>query len=69
MTRSPPRTHVWTDGPTAIDKPGTVKELTTVDLGAIPLVVLTEDNLDGDLGASWARYQIGLAALSSNRST
>ena len=37
-----------------------------MDLGAIPLVVLTQDGLDGVLGADWARYQTQLAALSSN---
>lgn len=58
--------HVWLDGSTEVDQPGSVAELDAVDLGAIPLVVLTQDGLEGEIGAMWTRYQVGLAEQSSN---
>jgi pimeloyl-ACP methyl ester carboxylesterase len=57
--------HVWNDGPAEIDKPSSIIELADVELGAIPLVVLTQDGLTGDLGSAWARYQRLLASLST----
>ena len=56
---------VWEDGATEVDKVGSAAELAAVDLGDIPLVVLTQDGLDGDLGADWARFQTELAGLST----
>ena len=58
--------HVWDDSGTVIDQEGTVTELAAVELGEVPLVVLTQAGLEGDLGAAWARYQVGLATLSPN---
>jgi pimeloyl-ACP methyl ester carboxylesterase len=61
-----PVTHfAWEDGSTEVDKVGSAAELAAVDLGAIPLVVLTQDGLDGELGADWERFQAELAGLST----
>jgi pimeloyl-ACP methyl ester carboxylesterase len=57
--------HVWDDRGTVIDQPATVIELAAVDLGSDPLIVLTQDGLEGEIGAMWAGYQTQLAALSS----
>ena len=56
----------WLDGGREVDEEQTVAELSQVDLGAIPVVVLTQDELPPGLAKPWLGYQERLAGSSSN---
>lgn len=57
----------WFDGATEVDRPASAIELAAVDdLGAIPLVVLTQGRIDGQFEIEWTRLQNALATLSTN---
>jgi alpha/beta hydrolase fold len=56
----------WFDGG-PVDRQQSAKDLAAVtDLGSIPLVVLTQGEINGDFEGSWAQFQDELAALSTN---
>jgi pimeloyl-ACP methyl ester carboxylesterase len=56
----------WVDGGREVDEEQTIAELSEVDFGALPVVVLTQDELPSKLAGPWLRYQDRLAASSSN---
>jgi hypothetical protein len=57
----------WLDGSSSVDREASAKELAAVtSLGSIPLIVLTQGQINGDFEVEWARFQDELAALSSN---
>jgi pimeloyl-ACP methyl ester carboxylesterase len=57
----------WIDGATEVDRPVSATELAAVDdLGAIPLVVLTQGRTSGQFAVEWTRLQNELAILSTN---
>ena len=56
----------WLDGGREVDEEQTVAELSQVDLGAIPVVVLTQSELPPGLAKPWLGYQERLAGSSSN---
>ena len=57
----------WFDGATEVDRPASAIELAAVDdLGAIPLVVLTQGRIDGQLRSSGPGCRTTLATLSTN---
>ncbi len=56
----------WVDGGREVDEEQTVAELSEVDFGALPVVVLTQDQLPPQHKAPWSGYQDRLAASSSD---
>jgi alpha/beta hydrolase fold len=57
----------WVDGSSAVDRETSQVELAAFDsLGSLPLIVLTQGQIDGDFKIDWTRFQTELAALSSN---
>ncbi len=54
------------DGGREVDVDKTVAELSQVDLGDVPTVVLSSDELDGELRTLWYRYHDRLAASSTD---
>jgi pimeloyl-ACP methyl ester carboxylesterase len=57
----------WFDGSTMVDRPSSGVELAAADdLGAIPLVVLSQGQTSGQFAIEWSRFQAELATLSSN---
>lgn len=57
----------WVDSSSPVDQPTSAKELAAVtSLGAIPLVVLTQGQINGDFEVDWSHFQDELAALSTN---
>jgi pimeloyl-ACP methyl ester carboxylesterase len=62
------RTDVeWFDGSTMVDRPPSGVELAAADdLGAIPVVVLSQGTATGQFAIEWTRFQAELATLSSN---
>jgi pimeloyl-ACP methyl ester carboxylesterase len=57
---------VWVDGGREVDTRTTVAELSTVDLGDVPTVVLSSDELDGRLRKAWYRYHDRLTASATD---
>jgi hypothetical protein len=57
----------WFDGTANVDRIRSEKELLEVtSLGAIPLVVLTQGQMNGSFAVDWSRFQDELAALSTS---
>ena len=56
----------WVDGDREVDEGQTVAELSEVDFGGLPVVVLTQDEMPAKLADRWQGYQERLAASSSN---
>jgi pimeloyl-ACP methyl ester carboxylesterase len=55
----------WSEGGRPIDQDATAAQLGGLDLGAIPLFVLTQDQLPPDLDRLWTGYHEEQAALST----
>ena len=57
----------WVDGATEVDRHTSAAELATADdLGALPVVVLTQGRTDGQFAIEWTRLQDELATRSTN---
>jgi pimeloyl-ACP methyl ester carboxylesterase len=57
----------WFDGSTMVDRPPSGVELAAADdLGAMPVVVLSQGTATGQFAIEWKRFQGELATLSSN---
>jgi pimeloyl-ACP methyl ester carboxylesterase len=56
----------WEDGGRVVDEKQTIEEVGTVDLGDLPVLVLTQDQLPKRLRTAWSRYQDRLARSSTN---
>jgi pimeloyl-ACP methyl ester carboxylesterase len=56
----------WVDGGRSVDRSAVVAELSTIDLGDLPLLVLTSEQLRGHLRRLWDGYQVRLAGSSSD---
>ena len=56
----------WLDGGRSVDEDATVAELSTVDLGDLPVVVLSADELHGKLRRLWYGYHDRLTASSTD---
>ena len=57
----------WWDGATEVDRPTSAAELATADdLGALPVVVLTQGRTGGQFAIEWTRLQDELATRSRN---
>jgi dienelactone hydrolase len=56
----------WVDGGREVDEDTAVEELSDVDLGDLPVVVLTAEDLTGKLRLLWEGYQERLTASSGD---
>lgn len=56
----------WVDGGRPVDQEAAREELRTLDLGDVPLVVVTQGEATGEFRRVWFGYQDRLAALSTN---